>query len=150
MARRTVTRFSPEVEDVLRAAGWTPERQVDASGWTSLFEDEGLHAHQAAIDFLREFGGLDVRVSGPGREQAREPFEIDPSLCEGEGDQFAEFGRELGRELFPIGELDRGRFFLAIDENTEVYLVESWAASFGAMPTAIENLVLGVKPTEVA
>jgi hypothetical protein len=145
-----MSRFSPEVEDVLRGAGWTPERRVDVSGWTSLFEDDGLTAHQAALDFLQEFGGLNVRISGPGRETAKEPFEIDPSLCEGEGDRFTVFGEELGRQLFPLGELDNGRFFLAIDENSEIYLVESWAASFGTMPTAIENLVLGGKPTEVA
>ena len=144
-----MSRFSPEVEDVLRGAGWSPDRQVDIAGWTSLFEGEGLHAHQAAIDFLREFGGLAVHISGPGREKAKEPFEFNPSLCEGEGDLFVTWSEELERQLFPLGELDRGRFFLAIDENAEIYLVEAWAASFGAMPAAVENLVLGNNPTEV-
>ena len=144
-----MSRFSPEVEDVLRGAGWSPDRQVEITGWTSLFESDGLHAHQAAVDFLREFGGLAVHISGPGREKAKEPFEIDPGLCEGEGELFVTWGEELKRQLFPLGELDRGRFFLAIDENTEIYLVETWAASFGAMPAAVENLVLGNNPTEV-
>ncbi len=145
-----MSRFSPEVEEVLRGAGWSPERQVDVAGWTALFEGEGLRAHQAAIDFLREFGGLAVHRGEPGQEnKAKESFEFDPSLCEGEGDLFRTWGEELERELFPLGELDRGRFYLAIDENAEIYLVEAWAASFGAMPAAIENLVLGREPTEV-
>lgn len=144
-----MSRFTPEVEEVLRAAGWSPERQVDVAGWASLFEGEGLPAHQAALDFLREFGGLSVHIGGPGREKAKEPFEFNPSLCEGEGELFVTWGEELERQLFPLGELDRGRFFLAIDENAEIYLVETWAASFGAGPAAVENLVLGNKPTEV-
>lgn len=147
-----MSRFSPEVEDVLRGAGWSPERQVDVAGWTSLFEAEGLPAHQAATDFLREFGGLAVHRGEPGQEgkaKAKESFEFNPSLCEGEGDLFLTWAEELERQLFPLGELDRGRFYLAIDENAEIYLVEAWAASFGAMPAAIENLVLGNEPTEV-
>jgi hypothetical protein len=52
--------------------------------------------------------------------------------------------------LLPIGELDHGRFFLGIDEHAEVYLVETWVASFGRMPLALENLLSGVMPGRVA
>ena len=70
--------------------------------------------------------------------------------CQGDGDRFIAWGQELGRHLFPIGELDHGRFLLGIDENTEIYLVATWVASFGAMPAAVENLVLGGEPTQAA
>lgn len=144
-----MTRFSPEVEDVLRAAGWSPERRTAVENWTTLFEDEGIHAHQAAIDFLQEFGGLDVEIHGPGVTKAKEPFELDPSLCEGEEGRFTEFGRRIGREIFPIGELDHGRYLLGIDQNTEIYVVETWIASFGPMPAAMDSLVLGMKPMSI-
>jgi hypothetical protein len=144
-----MTRFSPEVEDVLRSAGWSPERRTTTDGWTALFENEGIHAHQAAIDFLQEFGGLNIEIHGSGITRAKEPFELDPSLCESEEGRFTAFGRQIGREIFPIGEIDYGRYLLGIDQNTEVYVVETWIANFGPMPTAMENLVLGVKPTPI-
>ncbi|WP_327360112.1 MULTISPECIES: SUKH-3 domain-containing protein [unclassified Streptomyces] len=51
--------------------------------------------------------------------------------------------------LYPLGELDHGRFFLGIDEVGVIYLVETWVASFGPMPHAMENLVLGVVPRRI-
>lgn len=144
-----MTEYSPEVEDALRAAGWTPGRSTDVAGWTGLFEADGVRAHDAAIAFLREYGGLSFDLAGPGVNRAKSPFAFDPAQCEGEGDRFAEFGEEIGRELFPIGVLDRGALFLGIDENAEIYVVETWIGSFGAMPAALEKLVLGVAPTEL-
>ncbi|GAB2459652.1 hypothetical protein GCM10027162_64180 [Streptomyces incanus] len=105
--------------------------------------------HDPAESFLQEFGGLTVNVSGPGITCARTPFELDPELACGEDDRFLEWGESIGRRLFPLGELDHGRFFLAIDEVNEIYLVETWVASFGPMPQALENLVLGVTPRRI-
>jgi hypothetical protein len=46
----------------------------------------------------------------------------------------------------PIGVLNGGRFFLGIDEEGEIFLVETWVASFGRMPAALDNLISGVRP----
>ncbi|MEU1077276.1 MULTISPECIES: SUKH-3 domain-containing protein [unclassified Streptomyces] len=73
-----------------------------------------------------------------------EPFELDPELAWGEEGRFLEWSDVLGRELFPLGEVGGSRFFLGIGENSEIYLVETWVASFGVMPHALENLILGV------
>jgi hypothetical protein len=62
----------------------------------------------------------------------------------------ADSSRSIGRSLFPIGVLDYGRFFLGIDEHAEFYLVETWVASFGRMPLAMENLLSGIMPIGVA
>jgi hypothetical protein len=110
----------------------------------------GVVTHQAARDFLAEFGGLTVDISGPGVNRAREPFELDPLLCSGEEDRFLEWGDEVGRSLFPVGVLDTGRYFLGIDEEGEIYLLETWLASFGRMPQAMENLISGVRPTVIS
>ncbi|MFG2281794.1 SUKH-3 domain-containing protein [Streptomyces asoensis] len=141
--------WSPKVEAVLKASGWVPGRRVDTSRWRSLFESVGLSMHDAAQAFLQEFGGLTVNVSGPGISCARTPFELDPELAWGEEDRFAQWGEAIGRRLYPLGELDHGRFFLGIDEAGVVHLVETWVASFGPMPHAMENLVLGVAPRRI-
>jgi hypothetical protein len=105
--------------------------------------------HAAAEAFLSEFGGLVVEHGGIGITMARSPFALDPGLCDGEEDRFADWSRTTGRAVFPLGELEHGRFFLGIDESGEVYLVETWLASFGRMPEALANLVRGVRPTEL-
>ena len=138
--------WSPEVRKVLKRSGWAPGRRTDTRRWRSMFERAGLPMHDAAESFLQEFGGLTVRISGPGITCAREPFELDPALVQGEEDRFLEWGEEIGHRLFPLGELDHGRFFLGIDEAAEIYLVETWVASFGAMPQALEGLILGMAP----
>jgi hypothetical protein len=144
-----MSEWSPEVLEVLEASGWTAGRRVDTAGWRSMFEGVGVRMHDAAETFLQEFGGLTVSIGGPGINRAREPFELDPELAWGEDDRFSEWSDALGRELFPLGELDHGRFFLGIDERGEIYLVAGWVASFGAMPHALENLILGVRPRRI-
>jgi hypothetical protein len=146
-----MTRFSLETERVLRAAGWYPGRRVDVSEWKRLLAAGGVHMHAAAEEFLREFGGLYVSSEGPGVTSGREPFEIDPALCaDSEEDRFLAWGEEIGRPVFPLGELDDGRFCLGIDEYGEIYLVETWLASFGRGDEAMEKLVLGYMPRTVA
>lgn len=141
--------FPPEVDRVLREAGWTPGRQVNAEPWLASFEAEGLQRHPVVSSFLAEFGGLAVNISGPGISRAREPFEFDPMLCLGEGDRFLEWSEGINKSIFPVGVHDEGRFFLGIDERGELYLVEAWVASFGYMPEAMNNLILGVQPSIV-
>ncbi|MFC1430618.1 SUKH-3 domain-containing protein [Streptacidiphilus sp. N1-3] len=140
-----MTDFSAEVHEELTAAGWAPGRTTDAEPWFEEYESRGLVAHQAARAFLGEFGGLRFSLSGPGVSRARESFELDPMLCIGEEDRFIEWGADLGRNFFPIGDLDGGRFFLGMDEDGEIYLIETWVASFGKMPQAMEGLVLGIR-----
>ncbi|MFJ8085288.1 SUKH-3 domain-containing protein [Streptomyces sp. NPDC096205] len=148
-AGSVMSEWSPEVLKVLEASGWTTGRWVDTAGWRSMFEGVGIVMHDAAQTFLQEFGGLTVNIGGPGISCAREPFELNPELAWGEDARFSEWSDVLGRELFPLGELDHGRFFLGIDEGSEIYLVETWVASFGAMPHALENLIVGVMPRRI-
>ncbi|WP_063796166.1 SUKH-3 domain-containing protein [Streptacidiphilus griseoplanus] len=139
------------VEEPLRAAGWRPGRRVSVDGWREALERGVLvRMHAAAERFLAEFGGLEMEIGGPGVDVGRTPFHFRPDRCAGEEDRFAEWSETLGRDLFPIGELDEGRFFLGIDETGEIYLVETWLATYGPVQDALEKLVLGVAPTRVA
>lgn len=103
---------------------------------------------EAAERFLSEFVDLVFDISGPGISVARAPFHFDPRLLEGEDDRFNAWGAVMGETLSPLGELENGRFFLGITESGEIYLVETWVASFGRGRQALENLICGVRPTE--
>jgi hypothetical protein len=151
MVDALMARFSERTERDLRAAGWTPGRRVETAAWRRQLEATGeVHMHDAAAAFLGEFGGLKVKIFGPGISAARQPFEFNPWDLYGEEGRFAEWGEELGKSLFPIGELDMGRFFLGISEAGEILLVETWVASFGFGDQALEHLVLGVKSERLA
>lgn len=130
----------------LARAGWFPGRSVAIDGWVDLLHRDGIELHAAAEAFLREFGGLVVTESGQGVSRAREPFGLDPTACVGEGDRFLEWSEELGRQIVPVGDLDRGRFFLGLDEMSELYSVETDVTTFGRMPIALERLAGGVTP----
>ncbi|MFI5981097.1 SUKH-3 domain-containing protein [Streptomyces sp. NPDC051555] len=137
-------RFSREVEGVLRAAGWLPDRRVGLTQWKASVSEFSWHA--AAESFLQEFGGLRVDISGPGITCVREPFEFDPELAIGEGGRFVELSELFGRRFFPLGEFGQGEFFLAIDEQGVIYLLGAWALRYGAGDLALEHLVMGVAP----
>jgi hypothetical protein len=149
-AAAAVKREAGVIERTLREAGWHPGRSVPVDGWRETLETSGLiRMHGAAERFLSEFGGLEVQINGPGINVARTPFHFRPDSCLGEEDRFAEWSEELGRDVFPIGELDQGRFFLGMDETSEIYLVETWVATYGPARDALEMLILGIAPTEI-
>ena len=139
-------RFPWRVDRALRRAGWHPGRQVGTAVWRSALD---LDMHPAAERFLAEFGGLVLDLYGPGRTAAKEPFELDPALCAGEEGRFLDWSRLTGRSLYPLGELDHGRFFLGIDERSMLYLVIDWLAVFGAGDAGLIALCQGAKATPV-
>jgi SUKH-3 immunity protein of toxin-antitoxin system len=145
---RLAGRFPGLVERALRRAGWFPGRRVETARWRAMLV--GPDMHPAAEVFLGEFGGLLVDVHGSGRTAARTRFELDPSLCAGEEDRFRDWGVEIGRSLYPLGELDHGRYFLGMDDRGLIYLVETWLASFGADDQGLIALCEGTMPTKVA
>ncbi|SBT68512.1 SUKH-3 immunity protein [Micromonospora sediminicola] len=107
----------------LKAAGWSPRRRVDVTAWVSALAPEGFSAHDAARAFLTEFGGLTVRVSGPGRDYARVGVRLDPTLCLGQKAWFDSFDAATAGQLYPVGEEYDGHGSLAIDVAGNVHLL---------------------------
>jgi hypothetical protein len=136
--------LSAESVEALSASGWKPGRRVAVDKWRTDLESEGFVMHKAAEDFLSEFGGLFVDVRGPGLEYARVPFELDPMLCSGEQDRFAGWGRKLGKSFFPIGELDYGHFFLAIDAEGVIYLIVDVVERLSVNEKGLDMLIRGI------
>ena len=139
-------RFSEESERTLRRAGWFPGRTVDTEAWRVPLERDGFVFPEVVVRFLAEFNGLSFPDNGSGISRAREPFEFDPLLAEGEDDRYSEIGAEIGRVIAPLGELDRGRFFLGMDELGAIYVVTDGLLFFGVGDAGLESLILGVMP----
>lgn len=141
--------FDDVTVTTLTQAGWFPGRSVPIDLWVAQLRYEGVEVHTAATTSLSEFGGLSVGHRGPGVSRARESFALDPEECVGEGGRFLEWSQDLGRQIVPVGSLSDGRFFLGIDEASELYSVEGFVKSFGPMPVAMDRLILGGMPEAV-
>jgi hypothetical protein len=99
------------------------------------------------LDALSEFGGIRMGFEGPGLECARGSFEIDPSLAIGEEDRFALYSRQVGADVFPLGEVLEGNAFLGMDEKGRVFLVGDQIALLGNdIYAGLEALLLGLSP----
>lgn len=100
--------WSDETEQVMREMGWFPGRRVDTTRWREHFTSVGLPPTEAAERFLGEYGGLVREHYGKAITCARTPFEFDPMLLVGEEDRCLEWGEEIGKSLFPIGDVGGG------------------------------------------
>ena len=138
----------PEVERLLVAAGWHPGRQVAdlVRQWRAALEsDGGFQLHSAAESVLLEYGGLVIDSHGPGRDLARSPLHLDPTLVLGEEDRLREYFPELvGRDFCPLGETDHGHAFLAIDRRgAVVQVMDEVYGRWSSFEGALESLLLG-------
>lgn len=145
--------FHPRARRALERAGWYQGRVVGTAGWEAELAADGFPPlHPVARQFLAEFGGLRVPDGGWGVTRAREPFTLTPTECSGEADRFIEWGADIGRDIAPIGVLageTHGWANLGIDENGELYAVIDSLATFGPMPQAMNELVLGYMPRDI-
>ncbi|SCG39641.1 SUKH-3 domain-containing protein [Micromonospora inositola] len=110
-------------ERELKAAGWSPRRRVDVSGWESALAPEGFAMHPPARAFLTEFGGLAVPVSGPGRDYARIGVRLDPTLCLGQKKWFDSLDGSTAGQLYPVGEEYDGHASLAMDVDGTIHML---------------------------
>jgi hypothetical protein len=112
-----------ELENVLRAAGWKPDRRVSTSEWVETLRLHGFSVVPEAEAALQEFGGLKVEpVRTPSDTHAPGVVIFDP-LREAELDRVADWQEQLGTRLTPIGHFS-GQSCLLIAEGGSVYT--SW------------------------
>lgn len=139
---------NPEVRRILNAAGWNEQRNSssETEAWSSELSP-GFRLFPAAEMALKQYGGIHVKQSGPGRKTARQSFELNPLLAIGEQDRFAEHALRIGEPLYPLGEAGDGHVFLAIAADGRVFaLMEDLWFIGESMDVAIERLILGESP----
>lgn len=118
--------WSFETQVMLENAGWSPyrreARRVD--DWKRAFSEHGEPALPGVAEqILLEFGGIEMRVDGPGLHRARGGLRFDPTLALGEAERFGRHSAKLGTQLFPLGEAFDGHAFLGTDSAGKIYLV---------------------------
>jgi hypothetical protein len=156
----TAERFPPDVDRVLREAGWFPGRDVgaDFADWLATMEQElqdgGFPAQvfPALRSALAEFGGLRVEQDGPGVDIGRFSFaigDIEPAL---EADDTREFIDLTGELTLGFGSTDDLRSELIMGETGTVYLFHIIGGLFhqaDSMDEALVTLIRGIRGDEV-
>ena len=149
--------FPPEVVEVLRAAGWSPDqRQPEEQVAAAVEVVEGevgrngatIESFPAAIDAVRQFGGIDVVQDGPGRDLRRRRFAIDPTQVAATTETLADLGKRLNTRLFPIGMEGDHDSVLAIDEAGRVFALDHAGVWYlgDSVVAALTTLVTGTAP----
>lgn len=146
-----MSRFSGDIERVLRAFGWHPGRAV--ADWQREVESKlggEFVAFDAAREVLTEFGALVLDLEGPGESVALGRVSFDPLCALGESDRFDEFGKVAGERLYPLGEYDNGHFFIGIGMSGAIYcLMDSLQVVGGNIDEAVHAFVEGIAGREV-
>ncbi|MEU8822421.1 SUKH-3 domain-containing protein [Streptomyces sp. NPDC048636] len=154
--RRDVTRFPIAVDAALREAGWQPGRwdirraEVWADALRAHSSPAG-HEHAvfpAAVEAWAEFGGLEVRPPGAGRQIAPTPFRIDPLPGLHLARTLSDLGRALETEVCPLGEEADGQALLTVDAEGRVYSLDhcgDWYLG-ASVDAALATLVTGTLP----
>jgi hypothetical protein len=151
--------FPPDVEAVLRAAGWTPGRSETARArmWgLALASHASPAGHQhtvvaPAMAVFAEFGGLAVRAEGGGEQIARSSFVLDPLRGLHSASTLADLGALLGARLTPLGEEGEGAGLLAIDDRGRVFVLDHTADWYlgASVEEALTTLVAGRMPARI-
>lgn len=136
--------WTAQVEQVLRLCGWFPTRKVNVDRWYyGLLDSDGLEMHSAAREFLEQFGGLHCELSGSGEKMACISFDLDPGLCEGQGEMIRRICPNVG-VLFPVGEVGGGNATLVLSEDSLLYMVfEPKCLFVGKARNGLANLISG-------
>jgi SUKH-3 immunity protein of toxin-antitoxin system len=152
-------RFPAQVEEVLRAAGWSEGRRTDAEAAMAVDmvrqqvgrNGERSEPFDAATAVLNEFGGVYVIQDGPGVHLRRRPFAIDPTDGAATTETLADLGKRLRTRLFPIGMEGDHDSILAVDEAGKVYAIDhtgTWLLG-DSIDAALVTLVTGTQPSRL-
>lgn len=144
-------RDEKHVRETLERAGWYPGRQVEAQveAWSKQSAQHGLVMFKAARDALLEFGGtqVDVQGSSEGINVAKLSFLINPESLLDDAYLMEQTSLEIGHKMYPIGELEGGYPYLAIDDRGWVFILhEKNYLVAKSMAEALGCLLLGLRP----
>ena len=133
-------RFSDAALEMLRQAGWLPGRNV----FSTLRLPERFRLTPVATRVLAEFGNLRIGRQDRGLEVAQRVVEINPMLAFGENEYFAEAEAVLHCALCPVGDINGGQAFLALDDQERTFIVGDLLLYLGApFDEALDRLLTG-------
>lgn len=115
--------FSKQTAECLNRSGWHPNRVSDATTFVESLNAAGFVVHEAAADFMKEYGGLYIQYPHAKVAGMKDEMHFDPAIVITHITPAAvnAYAKVLGTKLCPIGEAARGYLTLMMDERGQVY-----------------------------
>lgn len=139
--------YSKKTTECLNRSGWQPNRTFDATSLVESLRAAGFDVHEAAADFLTEFGNLCIKYPHAKVASMEDEMHFDPLIVITHITPAAvnAYAKVLGRKLTPIGEAARGYLMLMMDQEGKVYAsYDDFFALVGSSGAdAIEGLCSG-------
>lgn len=142
MTTHNSTRFSKTTYRLLTAGGWFVGRDVSES----LKLPPNFEIHPYAQDVLKEFCFLRVGERKAGIERAQRIVEFNPLVAQYEQELFADYSSlSNSNRLYPLGEIDDGHAYLAIDDQGRVFsLLDRMFFIDNDFDVALDKLLTGI------
>jgi hypothetical protein len=152
-------RFPEEVETVLTAGGWSPDRRVEEQADAAVRyveeyfgnDDTRTESFPLAVDTLREFTGVCVIQDGAGLDLRRRSFLFDATKVAATSQTLTDFKNVIGSRLFPLGFEGDHDSILAVAETGHVFSLDhtgEWHLG-DSIDDALVTLVTGKQPERV-
>lgn len=127
-----------ETEKILRASGWTPDRNIDSRHMEEVLRTEGYELSPPLLKLIRSFGELRVRFSRRRPPGAEDYLDLDPVAAVGgiyRERVMEDYEPRTGAQLVPIGEAFSGHMVLLVDQRGRVFgayddVLMHWGDSF--------------------
>ncbi len=118
-----MSKFTDNARKCLAVAGWTEGRAIDTSAYEQANRESEFTVLEKAIEFLREFGGLQLTYPNFRAPEHDDNCHFDASMAAaGAGRGWVEdYEETIGRPLMVIGEASDGYITLCMDDEGRVY-----------------------------
>jgi hypothetical protein len=115
--------FSNKTLDLLHQAGWSEEYQYDVRDYQNFLSSQGFHVHDAALSFMRRFGGLIIAYPLPKAPAATELLTLAVTRSPDSvfKDKARDMSEEIGVDVIEIGTFETGDLDLYMDATGYVY-----------------------------
>ncbi|GAB0102575.1 hypothetical protein JMUB6875_15430 [Nocardia sp. JMUB6875] len=113
---------NPVTAEVVAAAGWTPERRIDVTGWGEHLDDQGYFMSSPAVNILESFGNLVLRPPDfPEALWGADPIFFDPlEVGDRMRERYADLEARIGHRMTPLAANSSGTSSLLILDDGRV------------------------------
>lgn len=115
--------MSNKVIESLKKSGWDDSRNVDISIYVEAFKSEGYKLSEPIVEFLKQFGGMEIIIPAFRRPDAIDKIYIDPikainGIYRG---NVADYEERVDESLVVVGETYNEQLVLLMSESGKFY-----------------------------
>lgn len=142
-----------KVIESLEKSGWYSSRNIDISIYEEAYKREGYKLSEHILEFLKQFGGMDIIIPAFRRPDSTDKVYIDPirainGIYRG---NVLEYEERIGKSIVVIGETQNEQLVLLMAENGEIYAAfDDYLAKLGNnIYEALDTFCESKQPIEV-